>query len=262
MQENIGRKIRLKGWQQGTIVPASRLLKKLPDGSPVEDSDFAMIVSQSCDLVHHDLNQEPYAMILVLKSASSGSSEFMHGRNPRRLHFQTSENCWFEAQARNQTTISRKILATKEIGEEIKLSPVVLRIILEWLAKRFTRIAFPDDFNAALAPKSKALGKLLKKHHHLFSEILINVFPFTDLNQGERYQVACYLLMKAETHDNQDHLTEARAVADNLERLFEECNIIVEVCTTVSENDMSIAEFNQLLNWDYDHLTNRASSNT
>ena len=244
------------------IVPASLLLEGLPDGSPTTKADFAMVVSQSCDLVHHDHVNEPSAAILVLKSVDAGNADVMHGRNPRHLHFQTLDGIWLEARAWNQTTIPREILAMKEISGEIRISSKVLRVVLEWLAKRFTRIAFPDGFNDALKPNSNAIGKLLKKNHQLFSEILMNISPFNDLETGQHYEVACYLMMEAEIHDDPKQLAEARAIAAKLEKQFEDCGMEVLVCSPVSEGVLTVAEFNNLLNWDYDHLTHRASADS
>lgn len=256
---DIGEKIRERGWRQGVIVPASLLLEGLPDGSPTTEDDFAMVVSQSCDLVHHDPVNEPTAAILVLKSVDFGNPDLLHGRNPRQLQFPTLDGPWMEARAWNQTTIPRELLAQREISGRIGISPKVLRVVLEWLAKRFTRIAFPDDFNDALKPKSNALGKLFKNNHQLFSEILLSISPFDELSVDQHYQVACYLLMESEVHDNPKHLSEARAVAAKLEKFFEECGMEVMECTPISEGEMKVAEFNLLLNWDYDHLTARAS---
>ena len=259
---NIGEKIRERGWRQGVIVPASLLLEGLSDGLPTTKDDFAMVVSQSCDLVHHDLANEPTAAILALKSVVSGNSEVMHGRNPRHLHFPTLNGLWFEARAWNQTNIPREILAKKEISGEIAISSKVLRVVLEWLAKRITRIAFPDGFNDALKPKSNAIGKLLKKNHQLFSEILLNISPFDDLETDQHYKVACYLMMEAEVHDSPKQLAEARSIAAKLEMQFEDCGMEVLECSPVSEGVLTVAEFNNLLNWDYDHLTNRASADS
>lgn len=221
-----------------------------------------MVVSQSCDLVHHDLVNEPSAAILVLRSVDSGNPDVMHGRNPRLLHFPTLDGPWMEARAWNQTAIPREALAKKEISGRIGISTKALRVVLEWLAKRFTRIAFPDGFNDALKPKSNALGKLFKKNHQLFSEILLNISPFDELGEGPHYQVACYLLMESEVHDNPEHLAEARTVAAKLEKIFEECGMEVLECAPVSEGALTVSEFNLLLNWDYDHLTARASADS
>lgn len=242
------------------IVQASSILEGLPDGSPASDRDLAMVVSQSCDLVHHDLGNEPSAVILLLKSVSSGKSEVMHGRNPRLLHFQAADGSWFEAWAWNQIVIPRDHLAEKVAAAGMELAPKVLRGVLDWLAKRFTRIAFPDDFNDALKPKSNAIGKLLKKNHELFTEILLHVSPFDELGPDQHYELACYLLMAEEIHDEPTQLADACAVAVKLEKLFKDCGIEVLACNPVSEKELTVAELNELVRWDYDHLTNRASS--
>lgn len=260
--EDIGERLRKQGWRQGIIVPALHILEGLPDGSPVDESDYAMVVSQSCDLVHHDLNNEPSAVILVLKSVDSGKPELMHGRNPRLLHFQSIDGRSFEAWAWNQIPIARELLAEKEANAGAELAPKVLRCVLDWLAKRFTRIAFPDDFNEALKSKSSAIGKLLKKNHELFTEILLNVSPFDELEADQHYELACYLLMGAGIHDEPQQLTKARAVAAKLEKLFEDCGIGVMECSPVSEATLTVAELNELVRWDYDHLTHRASADS
>lgn len=258
--EDTGERLRKNGWRQGVIVQASLILEGLPDGSPATDNDHAMVVSQSCDLVHHDLGNEPSAVILVLKSVSSGKPEVMHGRNPRLLHFQATDGRWFEAWAWNQIAIPRDHLAKKAAAVEIELFPKVLRCVLDWLAKRFTRIAFPENFNDALKPKSNAIGKLLKKNHEIFTEILLHISPFDELDAGQHYELACYLLMAAGFYNEPKQLAEARAVAANLEKLFEDCGLDVMECSPVSEATLTVAELNELVHWDYDHLTYRASA--
>lgn len=258
--DDIGERLREDGWRQGIIVPASYLLEGLPDGSPATEVDHAMVVSQSCDLVHHSLDNEPSALILVLKKIDSGSIDLMHGRSPRQLHFQSIDGPWFEAWAWNQVVIPRDHLAGKAALKEIQLAPRTLRTVLDWLAKRFTRIAFPDGFNDSLKAKSGAIGKLLKKNHELFTEILLRVSPFEELEEGGSYELACYLLMAAEVHDDPARLAKAREVASKLEKHFEDSGIEVITCSPASEAELTVAELNELVRWDYDHLTNRAAT--
>lgn len=257
--EDIGERLRKQGWRQGTIVPAIRILEGLPDGSPAGEDDYAMVVSQSCDLVHHHLGNEPSAMILVLKTISLGKPETMHGRNPRLFQFQSIDGRWFEAWAWNQVAIPRDHLAGKDATAEVELSPKMLRGVLDWLAKRYTRIAFPDDFNESLRPKSNAIAKLLKKNHELFSDILLFISPFEELEEGQQYTLACYLLMTSETYNDPEKLSDGRAVAAKLESLINDCGIEVLECSPVSEAKLTLAELNELVRWDYDHLTHRTA---
>ena len=257
--EGIGERLRENGWRQGIIVSASYIFEGLPDGSPAANDDHAMIVSQSCDLLHHKLENEPCAQLLILKSVASGNPEVLHGRNPRLLHFQSLDGRWFEAWAWNQVVIPRDHLVEKTALREIELAPRVLRSVLNWLAKRFTRIAFPNEFNDALKAKSGAIGKLLKDNHELFTEILLHISPFDELEAGGNYELACYLLMAVETHADPAQVTRAREVAAKLEKFFEDSGIDVAECSPVSEAEMTVAELNELVRWDYDHLTHRAS---
>lgn len=251
--------LREQGWRQGIILPATGFLEGLPDGSPVTDTDYMMVVSQSCDLVHHDIANEPHAVFLLLKQIDSVESEYSHGRNPRIIHFPTLDESSFEAWAWNQVTIPREELVKHPLDGHLLVDARELRYILDWLAKRFTRIAFPDAFNESLRAKSSNIRTLLKKKHSLFSEILLRVDPFDEIGEGEIYQLACYLLMPADIHDDAAKLKEAREVASKLERLFEGCGIEILECSTVSESELTYAELQELVRWDFDHLTHKDS---
>ncbi len=258
--DDIGERLRENGWRQGVIVPASHVLEGLPDGSPATADDYVMVVSQSCDLVHHDLNKEPSAVFLVLKSITSVTPDVLHGRNPRLIHFSATAGQSFAAWAWNQVVIPREDLAERKAEPSFELEAKVLRYILDWLAKRFTRIAFPDTFNDALDSKSKAIRSLLKKTHQIFSEILLHVEPFEELKGAGSYELACYLLMPPEIHDDPQQLASARAVAAKLEALFAACGMEVVECSPVSELNLSVAELKELVRWDYDHLTHRETT--
>ena len=112
--EDIGERLRENGWRQGVIVPAADVLEGLPDGSPATAADYVMVVSQSCDLVHHDLVKEPSAVFLVLKSISSMVPDVLHGRNPRLIHFSVPAGQSFEAWAWNQV-VSLTVAELKEL---------------------------------------------------------------------------------------------------------------------------------------------------
>ncbi len=258
--QDLGKRIRESGWRQGCVVPAAVLLESLPDGSSTSDEDHAMVVTQSCDLVHHDPRNEPSAVILLLKSIDAGKPEFMHGRSPRLFHFESLEGTWLEAWAWNQVVLPRATLADRAAKASARLAPGTIRQVLDWLAKRYTRIAFPDGFNAALQPKAKAIGKWLKRHHALYSDLLLRVAPFDELEVGQQYKLACYLLMKASVYDDRNQLAAAIAAAADLEHIFTECGLVVKECSPVSETVLTVAELNQLVRWDYDYLSHRDSS--
>lgn len=259
---DIGKRLRDWGWRQGVIVPASLILEGFPDGSPATDKDHAMVVSQSCDLVHYDLQNEPFAVVLLLKSIESGNPDFLHGKNPRCLHVQTTDGTWLEAWAWNQVGIPRDHLADKQAWASFELAQKTLRNVLDWLAKRLTRIAFPDDFNQELKPKSNAIRELLKSNHALFSEVLLYITPFDDLEDDQRYQLACYLLMDTDVYEDSEQLKSARDVAAKLENLFTDSGMEVAECSPVSEAALTVAELNELVHWDFDYLTHRATTDS
>lgn len=247
------------GWRQGVILSAALLLDQIPDDLQVSGDDYLLAVSQSCDLVNHDLEKEPHVVFLLLKSREGLDAMLAHGRNPRVIHFPDSGGTCFEAIAWQQIVLPRARLLDVDLSEASKLSDWDLQIVTGWLAKRFTRTAFPDDFNEALRPKDSLIKKALKKRHHLFTEMLVGLHPFDDLGEGQNYELACYLLMSPEQYKTQKSVEEARMVAFKLEAAFEECGIEVVTCVPVSEGELTYAESKELVRWDYDHLTYRDS---
>lgn len=257
--EDLGQQLREKGWRQGVILPLSAFpTDTVPDCSCPEGA-LLVAVSQSCDLVHGVLENEPYANFLVLRPVDFPEKGLQHGRHPRKIHLQSEKGIFVEAQAWNQISIDRRILLSLDALGADEIPAHELRVLTDWLAKRFTRIAFPDRFNDLLRVKKERIKKLLSKKHELFLEILLHVSPFDENPPNDKYQLIGRLLMPAELWEDEKSLRAAEDVAEKLKKLIEACDIEVIDFAPISEEDLSYAELKQLARWDYDYLSNRES---
>lgn len=257
--EDLGQQLRDRGWRQGVILPQSAFPKGSVVGSLCPEKASLVAVSQSCDLVHGSLENEPYANFLVLLPIESQEKSLQHGRHPRKIHVETEKGIFFQAQAWNQITIDRKILLSMGTEEADEIPSRELRVLTDWLAKRFTRIAFPDRFNDLLGAKKEQIKKLLSKKHELFLEILLHVSPFEESPANDNYQLIGRLLMPADLWENEKSLRAAEGVAEKLKELIQACGIEVIDVAPISEDDLSYADLKQLARWDYDYLSNRDS---
>lgn len=255
--EEIRDKIQGNGWRQGVIIPASPLITNTPNGEAVTEQVWLMAVSQTCDLINPELKKEPYAVFLVLRNIESINGSFTNAHNPRKLHLAAETGELFEANAWEQMTLPREQLTDIQLTTFLTVEELQLRMMLEWLAKRFTRIAFPDTFVETLRPQESKLKKALKSKHSLFTEILIRLDPFTEPKDEEPYDLHCHLLMTPEHYSDENKLKEARLTAAQLEKIFEDAGIEISECSPVSEAKLTVAELKELVRLDFDHLSYR-----
>lgn len=247
-------KLIANGWQQGIILPALDLSDvSVPTGSDV----FLMAVTQTCDLLQADFEKEPLATFLVVRPASSQKPETANGHHPRILQFPDTSGTLFEAWAWEQVSVPHEALLEVDGTSGLRISEKTRRIVVNWLAKRFDRIAFPDGFVARLDHTKRKTKKALKRHHHLFSEILLSVTPFRELEEGENYRVICVLLMEEELYAVEKSRTDAEDFAKEFKKLILAAGLEMLGCDVVRETELSVAELRELKRLDYDFLSFR-----
>lgn len=257
--DDIGAILQGNGWRQGIILSAKAFDSSLP-GDVITDQSSLVVVTQSCDLIHQSLVNEPHAVFLVIEPLESLDNGFRYGKHPRQIHLISDTGKAFSARAWNQVSIPREVLRDIPIEGADSISSDELRVLTDWLAKRYTRIAFPDNFNDLLHSKRNTFQKLIKKHHDLFLEILLYLEPFDELPLDTKYRLICRLLMDDELHSDTTIFRAAEKFAEDLKKLFEECGIDVVEIAPISDEDLSYADLKQLARWDYDYLSNRELS--
>ncbi|MEH6652248.1 MAG: hypothetical protein V7707_19670 [Motiliproteus sp.] len=135
-----------------------------------------------------------------------------------------------------------------------------MRALTTWLARRYTRPAFPDRFNARIDP---TINKIKKKLRHAdFSEAVgfIASVGFTvpeygvELPSDEDYQLGITLII--DHRHLSAHQETFDAIKDFIEDLFDKCPGIaffgVEV---VDDNELTVAESRSLKLYDFDTLS-------
>lgn len=254
------KKLIANGWRQGIILPSSAFtdVPSLP-----ETNAFLMAISQTCDLLQPDFKKEPFATFLVIRNTDSPKPEASNGHHPRTLQFFDTSGTLFEGQAWEQIPVPHDALLEIDGSSGSEISEQTRQMIANWLAKRFDRIAFPDGFVSLLDRTKKKTKKALKRHHHLFSEILLSVSPFRELNEGEKYRVVCVLLMEDLLYSDKESKNDANEFSIGFEKLISVDKIEVVSCEVVSEAELTVAELRELVRLDYDFLSFRdADTNT
>lgn len=264
--------IKTRGWRQGSVLPQD-LLKilirdqrsALPYRSANEinlKSGLGIVISQDCDVVSPDYEKEPYVEILVSKLVPNLAqlNEYRYGRGPRRLIFdvQVYEDIHtYEASIHDRIRIPRQYLASHAPDSSRKIAPDQKRIIILWLVKRYSRIAFPDEFNERLRPSEEKLKKFAKRNNEYLSAIRIRIEPFDEVGESDSYKIFVILLVDQRKIAEFDPLPNFDKIEAEFEMILGECKgIEVDKCEVVMEEDFSLTDLKEFPVWDiFDYLS-------
>ena len=165
------RALRESGWRQGRFArhcDHRTLLDGSADRVPVSvPTPFRLVmVTQDCDLVREP-DIEPWVELILCREVAKVEPLYLNGRNPRLLHLQpicSQEPApWLEISIHDRFRIAKEKLTGLSADETVRLEADAVRLLSRWIAKRYTRPAFPDAFNRRLATGGPAIGKAVQE---------------------------------------------------------------------------------------------------
>lgn len=141
-------------WRQGHFLTLDTIaaLQLAPEANP---DVLAVLVSHDCDLAQ-DPSIEPMIEVIVGRRVEIANGNFTHAKNPRRLHipaFEADAEIWVELTATARKTILKHELVAHLPSATILINPATRNTLQFWLAARYRRSAFPDEFNKRLTDK-------------------------------------------------------------------------------------------------------------
>lgn len=195
------KELQKKGWFQGVIFEINQQIENIIPGQYV-------IVTQSCDLLYHDLSIEPYAELVKIEAVEQKNDSVMYGKSTRELVFECINGQYWKA----GSILGRQLLPKEKL---LKLKPKSsvkdIRNFSSWLGRRYDRVAFPDNFNnlfpnARKCDAEKAYKKLVqfsKKYDANISEIWISLNSWEELSPGKVYDFSMIFIFHGEGDKDQ-----------------------------------------------------------
>jgi hypothetical protein len=257
-------------WRQGHVLPDEAVRSFLGD---LPGIDVVIVVSHDCDIAQPP-SLESVVEVIPGRFIGAVDGNFTYAKNARRLHLTLSggtEQVNVDLEASRKLAITKEQLREYRPVEAVRATTSELRILQRWLAARYRRAAFPDEFDRRLVATGlrDQLSRIFKAHGSLISAI------FFDLDSGEEvsrsgpndpYRLAIYLLYNSET--NPDDAEGAAAAAKlAIETVFRnKCflgetgewnNIELIECEAVSDQAMTVQHAESLKRWSADHLSLR-----
>ena len=255
-------------WRQGRVfadetAAALGLVSAQGPGNTV-----AVVVSHDCDIACNDDREPEVEVIVGFRIETLGADT--HGKTARRLHlaFRCGEaDVPVELQANAKLSRPKADLLRAEPRPDMVLSLESLVTLQHWLASRYHRSAFADEFEARL--KNARLDRKIAKSLDASGQHVLAVF--FDVDDGEEviregpddpYQLRVTVLYDG-TKDEPTAYAQAQAAADAIESAFEKAfcdgarwrHIQLLSCETVSDSVMTIAQSRLLQRWRLDHIS-------
>ena len=187
--------LRTNGWRQGAIIDDKSKIEKLiegscgyrPSDSPIPE--ILVVISQDCDLLHANVENEPYIDFIAGCFDKEKDGNYFYGKNPRKL--QISHNTGIIG-----LNIHDIVRITKDEFEKnnpkrasLTLNKNDVKQIVNWVSKRYSRAAFPDEFMNRLKKSSRPIEKLSKNRLMEFVYFIYIDIADEELNIDQNYDV-------------------------------------------------------------------------
>lgn len=168
---HIGKRLYNAGWRQGSILRNSAIKfvrNRLAGGNDVvlkqrsvkvDDGECLVIASQNCDIAA-DKDREPYVEALICTTEDPERCEGLVELNSSRYFVVDHDNC-LVARAIQRVHIEKAVLE-QSAPESWPSSNQQLESFKRWLARRYIRPDFPDEFVYAFQNPVRHLFKSLR----------------------------------------------------------------------------------------------------
>ncbi|MDB5841786.1 MAG: hypothetical protein JWQ23_3738 [Herminiimonas sp.] len=257
-------------WRQGMVLDHQVALALCR--IPVEDAEqrVAVVVTHDCDIANSS-EREPFVEVIVGGRMPALGAD-THAKTARRLHieFQTGEGpVAVELVATDKMQLPKEEVLATAPRENWLLRPEGVVTLQQWLAARYRRSAFADEFERRLKSKPARLDKKIAKALVAPSEHILAVFFDVDAGEEKQcngledvYQLHITLLYDS-TKDDPTAYEAAEKAASAIEDAFEKeffqggtwKSIQLLSCTAVSDSVMTVAESRLLKQWWLDYMS-------
>jgi hypothetical protein len=200
-----------RGWAQGSIIGGDLMSKWCRVNAEIHG---AVVVSQSCDLVHESLDTEPsFEIAPFSKLMRSPQSTFERGAHPRVLEFALA-GVTYHFESRDRLFVPRADITAEGVRPDGKLPDDELDLLLDWVTGRYVRPAFPEELGRRL--DDKKVQKAIDGQRRHVRSCFISVEPLEELGPSEDYDVRLLIVARAASRGDKQG---ERAIRDLVRRL-------------------------------------------
>ena len=263
-------------WRQGHILGANAAAVLKLVNTVDAAATRVVVISHDCDLVNEDLADEGAAEVIIGREIPPGkeSGSLFWARSPRTIHLEyqcEGGTRFIELLATAKTLIAKTDLAQHLPDARFALEPKQRAALQSWLAVRYRRAGFPDEFNNRMRDSKldERLNKILDRYGKTVTSIYFDVDGGREIdrNDGSPYELGIVLSYDPGADpDASAAIAEeaAGALYDEFEkRLFDKTaqawsRIHLKACFPISEEELTVSRAKMLQERRVEHLTLRA----
>ena len=212
-EPHVGRRLYEAGLRQGAVLRPSGLKfvygAPKPDGEgvetkerPVKAKERLVVASQDCDILAKP-EKEPYVELLICKQEKPERCTTLVEGNSSRWFLLDKDRC-FVAQAFQRVHVRKEALESLEM-EGWALGGETLERFARWLARRYIRPAFPDEFvEAYQEPVNGVFEETPEEMLEHFSRVVSEIRVSKSSVQGPPYNLEFLVLTAGENLSEQE----------------------------------------------------------
>ena len=231
-----------------------------------------VVVSHDCDLTQ-DPTVEAAVEVIVGRQITQSDGNYTYAKNARRLHItfsDGSETITAELRSTGKEDVPKQEIGQFNPSDDVRATPSELVILQRWLASRYRRAAFAEEFDRRLESLGlrTAMSKALKSHGSFISAVYFDLDKGREVKRSgpqDAYQLSIYLLF--DTNDDPEAAENAAKTASTsiLSAFKKKCcsdagewsYIELIECEAVSDRAMTVQQADSLARWSADHMSLR-----
>lgn len=263
-------------WRQGHVLPhdAATALGLLNPESPGDT--LVVVISHDCDLASNPTG-EPHVEVIIARRIEEADGNCTHSKNARKLHLEFMNqggSVLAELQTTAKTFVAKEQLVEFQPHPDISLEANGRSILQRWLAARYRRAAFPDEFDQRLktAKLDRKIAKLLEPHGNLIRAIFFIVDDGEEiLHQGpdDTYTLDIVVLHTTDPDPDQGFAA-AEMVCREIEVAFKDKlhnqekgwrNIELRDCIPMSDESLTVRQSDSMKEWRLEYMSLRQDPN-
>jgi hypothetical protein len=227
-------------------------------GRKWESPSALLVVSHDCDVACPKLDQEPTVEVLHGTLVEDLSGTLKHGKNPRVIHLPLQldgAGRIVEGWARNRFFADRRYLGLEPPAGS--LAQMERRQLRRWLAGRYVRAAFPDEFNERVRPAADKIHKQAAKKGADLTALFLYVRD-EELESGTDYEIELIATMSTDSFNEPEARQVCQQLLNKIETELDKCaGIRVMESELRSEAEISLDDLALLKRWDWEYLSLR-----
>jgi len=168
-------------WRQGHLLTNEAVTATGLNHPKYPDDTVVIVASHDCDLAQLP-DIEPQVEVVVGRQIPALDGNYTHAKSSRTLHLEfDNEPLLAEFVITEKHSIPKNVLVDFGPRTNVRLSPRNLSTFQQWLASRYRRSAFPDEFDHRMkkAGLTDKIVKAVKPHGSMITAV------FFDVDEGQ-----------------------------------------------------------------------------